>query len=440
MRSPDKPHFKRPQKPKHPSSRATLDDFVLLKVIGSGSYGKVMLARHKSSGLVLAIKAISKKQLFHQPKEIARVMSERSVLKRNLDHPFLVSLRYSFQTAKKLYFCIDYVNGGELFYHIQREKRFTEERAKFYAAEILLALEYLHSKRIIYRDLKPENCLIDSTGHIRIVDFGMARDMAQIANGRLYSMCGTPEYMAPEVLKEEGYDMTLDWYCLGAVIYEMLVGSPPYYSREQSDMFDKILHSRLKFPSVVSPVARDIISKLLERDPSKRLGAGLFGSQDIRNHAFFEGISWQDISAKAVEPPFIPTVTGLLDMRNIDPSFHQQPLPSSIENEGKVRIIPTYGGEKLQEDIINLFGGIKNPDDIPCDGPDYNQHFFASGSRFSLSQSRLCILECGSLTSDNATSPKLSDVDEVEDLTKAFEGFSYVCSEMENYYENRHPN
>ncbi|KAJ1930810.1 hypothetical protein FBU59_006927, partial [Linderina macrospora] len=198
--------------------RISLDDFHLLSVIGKGSYGKVMLARYKDTGKVMAIKVISKSKLRGRPNEIRRVMSERRVLERTVQHPFLVGLQCAFQTKEKLYFCLDYVNGGELFFHLQRERRFAENRARFYAAEITSALAYLHGMDVVYRDLKPENCLLDARGHVRIVDFGLAKEVSPIVwrtegsalysleeGGKTATFCGTPEYLAPEVLLRQSY-------------------------------------------------------------------------------------------------------------------------------------------------------------------------------------------------------------------------------------------
>jgi len=285
------------------------------------------------------------------------------------------------------------------------------------------------------------------------VDFGMAKEMAQKFKSedcaRLYSMCGTPEYMAPEVLKEEGYTFSLDWYCFGAVVYEMLVGAPPYYSNDRSDMFDRILHSRLKFPSHLNENSVDLISRLLDRNQSTRLGAGSLGSQEIKDHPFFDTIDWDKVLAKKIKPPFTPNVTGLFDMSNIDPMFYTQPIPQSIENEGRVTAIPGYATEQLQRDILDLFGGIKpnidpNFNDVSND-LDYNTQFFASESRFSLSQSRFHHHEDLSSSpipipaSSSRTCPQSNDsfihrsnFEQGSESTCPFQGFSYVCSQIDD--------
>ena len=197
-------------------------DFEFLKMIGKGSFGKVLLARHKKEGQTYAVKVLAKKMILKR-NEKAHIMCERNVLLKNLNHPFLVALRYSFQSNDKLYLVVDYVNGGELFFHLQKERYFAEPRAKFYAAEITSALGYLHSQDIVYRDLKPENILLDAEGHIVLTDFGLCKDGL---SGRetTNTFCGTPEYLAPEVLRKEAYDRCVDWWCLGAVLYEMMYG------------------------------------------------------------------------------------------------------------------------------------------------------------------------------------------------------------------------
>ena len=207
-----------------PHSKAT--DFEFLKMIGKGSFGKVLLARHKGEEKIYAVKVLNKKMILKR-NEKTHIMCERNVLLKNLNHPFLVGLRYSFQSRDKLYFILDYVNGGELFFHLQKEKIFTEARAKFYAAEITSALGYLHSEGIVYRDLKPENILLDAEGHIVLTDFGLCKDGLR-ERDTTNTFCGTPEYLAPEVLKKESYDRAVDWWCLGAVLYEMIYGLVSY--------------------------------------------------------------------------------------------------------------------------------------------------------------------------------------------------------------------
>ncbi|XP_018603449.1 serine/threonine-protein kinase Sgk1-like [Scleropages formosus] len=302
-------------------------DFDYLKVIGKGSFGKVLLARHKESGQYYAVKVLQKKMVLKK-KEQRHIMAERSVLLKNLQHPFLVGLHYSFQTTDKLYFVLDYVNGGELFCHLQRERVFLEPRARFYAAEIASALGYLHSLHIVYRDLKPENILLDSQGHIMLTDFGLCKEGLE-PNGTTSTFCGTPEYLAPEVLQKQAYDCTVDWWCLGAVLYEMLYGLPPFYSRNTAEMYNNILHKVLVLKPNVSNAGRELLEGLLQKDHTQRLGAqGDF--MELKCHAFFSPINWDDLMARKVPPPFIPSVVGPTDLRHFDPEFTHLPVTGSL--------------------------------------------------------------------------------------------------------------
>ncbi|XP_044025462.1 serine/threonine-protein kinase Sgk1 isoform X2 [Siniperca chuatsi] len=309
----------------NPSAKPS--DFHFLKVIGKGSFGKVLLARHRTDDQFYAVKVLQKKAILKK-KEEKHIMSERNVLLKNVKHPFLVGLHYSFQTADKLYFILDYINGGELFYHLQRERCFLEPRARFYAAEIASALGYLHSLNIVYRDLKPENILLDSQGHIILTDFGLCKENIE-PNGTTSTFCGTPEYLAPEVLHKQPYDRTVDWWCLGAVLYEMLYGLPPFYSRNTAEMYDNILNKPLQLKPNISNAARHLLEGLLQKDRTKRLGC----TEDfieIKNHIFFSPINWDDLNAKKITPPFNPNVTGPNDLRHFDPEFTDEPVPSSI--------------------------------------------------------------------------------------------------------------
>ncbi|XP_014857334.1 PREDICTED: serine/threonine-protein kinase Sgk1 isoform X2 [Poecilia mexicana] len=309
----------------NPSAKPS--DFHFLKVIGKGSFGKVLLARHRTDDQFYAVKVLQKKAILKK-KEEKHIMSERNVLLKNVKHPFLVGLHYSFQTADKLYFVLDYINGGELFYHLQRERCFLEPRARFYAAEIASALGYLHSLNIVYRDLKPENILLDSQGHIILTDFGLCKENIE-PNGTTSTFCGTPEYLAPEVLHKQPYDRTVDWWCLGAVLYEMLYGLPPFYSRNTAEMYDNILNKPLQLKPNISNAARHLLEGLLQKDRTKRLGC----TEDfieIKNHIFFSPINWDELNAKKITPPFNPNVTGPNDLRHFDPEFTDEPVPSSI--------------------------------------------------------------------------------------------------------------
>jgi serum/glucocorticoid-regulated kinase 2 len=280
-----------------------IGDFDLLKVIGKGSFGKVMQVKKKDTGRIYAMKIIKKAHIVERD-EVTHTMAERHVLGK-LHHPFIVPLKYSFQSADKLYLCLAFVNGGELFFHLQEEGRFTEDRAKFYVAELLSALECLHNLNIIYRDLKPENILLDYTGHIALCDFGLCKLNVKDGN-KTNTFCGTPEYLAPEVLLQAGYTKSVDWWTLGILLYEMISGLPPFYDENVNVMYNKILNDPLVFNDDISDNAVDILKKLLNRDGNARLGAK--GAQEIRSHAYFASIDWKKLLCRQYAPPFRPNV------------------------------------------------------------------------------------------------------------------------------------
>lgn len=306
----------------------TVDDFDLLKVVGKGSFGKVMQVRKKDTGNIYAMKVLKKEQLVKR-KQVAHTQTERKVLE-NIQHPFIVSLRFAFQTDHKLYMILDYFTGGELFFHLKKETRFNETRARFYAAEIALALDCLHRNDIIYRDLKPENVLLDADGHIKLTDFGLSKDSVP-SDHLTHTFCGTPEYLAPEVIEGGGYGQSVDWWSLGTLLFEMLTGLPPFYNSNLHRMYEKIIQGRLTFPNYISPNTKDFICKLLVRNPMNRLGSGKNGVQEIKDHIFFDGLDWERLEEKRVDPPFKPTVAdGDMTTSNVDDEFtseHVQDTP-----------------------------------------------------------------------------------------------------------------
>uniref|UniRef100_A0A671RC77 Serine/threonine-protein kinase Sgk1 n=2 Tax=Sinocyclocheilus anshuiensis TaxID=1608454 RepID=A0A671RC77_9TELE len=309
------------------SNSAKPTDFDFLKVIGKGSFGKVLLAKRKRDGKCYAIKVLQKKVILKR-REQKHIMAERNVLLKNVKHPFLVGLHYSFQTTDKLYFVLDFVNGGELFFHLQKERTFPEPRAKFYIAEMASALGYLHSLNIVYRDLKPENILLDSQGHIVLTDFGLCKEGISQADTTT-TFCGTPEYLAPEVLRKQPYDNTVDWWCLGSVLYEMLYGLPPFYSRDTHEMYDNILHKELIMRPGASTAAWSILQALLEKDHTRRLGYR-DDFNEVKGHEFFSSINWDDLEQKKLPPPFNPSVESQYDISNFDPEFTEETVPNSV--------------------------------------------------------------------------------------------------------------
>merc|ERR1719352_1902269 len=250
-----------------------LDDFQLLKVLGKGSYGKVMLVQKQGAvgagETVFAMKMLRKDHIVKR-NQVEHTRSERNVLEAT-SHPFIVTLHYAFQTPKKLYVVLDYCAGGELFFHLSQAGRFSQGRCRFYGCEICLGIAYLHSLNIIYRDLKPENLLLDAQGHAKITDFGLSKEGIE-DNISAKTVCGTPEYLAPEILNKSGHGKAVDWYSFGALIYEMLTGLPPFYTRDREKLFERIKRGELNYPSYITPCAKSLLSSLLMLDPSKRLG------------------------------------------------------------------------------------------------------------------------------------------------------------------------
>lgn len=304
------------------TTRVSVDDFDLLTVIGKGSFGKVMQVRKKDSGRIYAMKVLRKEAIVERD-EVGHTRSEKNIL-GHIQHPFIVGLKYSFQTAEKLYLVMDYINGGELFFHLKKEKRFSEDRVRIYAAEIVSALAHLHKYDVIYRDLKPENILLDMSGHICLTDFGLCKE--GIGEGRTTNtFCGTPEYLAPEVLKGCGYDKAVDWWSLGILMYEMLTGLPPFYSQNVNVMYEKILNEKLRFPSHIETNARDLLSGLLARDPKKRLGGSEDDAGPIMAHPFFAKLDWAKVVGKEIVPPFKPDVSSITDSHNFDKEFTAEP-------------------------------------------------------------------------------------------------------------------
>jgi len=291
-------------------NKVGLEDFVVLKKVGEGGYGKVYQVQKKSNlDAIYAMKVLRKDYIIEQD-VIENTKTERDVLKK-VRHPFVVGLRYAFQTAGRLYLIMDFVNGGQLFFHLRAEAMFSERMVQFYAGELILALEHLHSLGIIHRDLKPENILLDSTGNIVLTDFGFAKENITDQN-RATSFCGTMEYMSPEMLKSQPYGKETDWWSLGILIYDMLIGKPPFRAKNPKT-FLKQMSKPLKFPSYLTPSAIHLIRGLVQKDVSKRITL-----KELKSHRFFQGLEWNKLLKKEVTPPFIPKVANKLDVSNFD--------------------------------------------------------------------------------------------------------------------------
>ena len=303
-----------------------LDDFKVLKVIGRGSFGKVSLVEYIPTHEIYAMKSLKKDILIEQ-EQIENTLLEKEIL-QSIDYPLLCNLVFCFQTEERIYFVMPFLSGGELFQHLRKFRTFDEEKVRFYGAQIALALEYLHKKGIVYRDLKPENILMDDKGYLRLADFGMAKQLKD--DEKAMSFCGTPEYLAPEVITLEGHDKNVDWWSFGILLFEMLCGLPPFYVENLDKMYDMIKTSPVKFPKRIklSDDAKDVIIKLLEKNPKKRLGSQK-GIEEIKAHPFFASLDFDLIEQKKMPAPFIPELANDTDVQYFDEEFTNEEVGMS---------------------------------------------------------------------------------------------------------------
>ncbi|TKR96003.1 hypothetical protein L596_010086 [Steinernema carpocapsae] len=290
-----------------------LSDFDQIKTIGKGTYGHVVLVKHKESGTFCALKILRKEKMVRNAKDVKHIINERKILEK-LDHPFIVGMYGSFKDNVYLYLILEFVNGGDLFFHLKSFIRFNECHARFYIAQIVLALEYLHSLNIIYRDLKPENVLLDRSGYIKLTDLGFAT----YTSDKAWSHCGTHEYMAPEIVLGYGYGKAVDWWALGVLTYEFCAGDFPFRASSLTEMFQKVCRGKVSFPTEFSSQLRSFLKRLLEVNPLNRLGNTPNGVYDLKKHQWIAMTNWEELYEKKTRAYFIPECKGRGDPTNFD--------------------------------------------------------------------------------------------------------------------------
>ena len=325
------------------NSNTSLKDFKTLKILGKGSYGKVYLVKNINTNKIYAMKILDK-QFLLEKNQITHTKTERIALEK-LKHPFIVKLNYAFQDFKNLYFITEFLQGGELFYHLRKKSGFKEKAVKFYMSQVLLALEFMHDNNYIYRDLKPENIMIDKQGNIKLTDFGLSKILKP--NETTYTLCGTAEYLAPEIIFGKGYDKTCDWFSFGVVIFEMFCGYHPFGKKNKK--IDPTIYLRKTYiPEKVGKKAKDLIEKLFVGDPKKRLGYN--SADEVKNHPFFHDIDFNKVLNKEYKPPFIPQLDNETDLKYFDQiSMAEQPNGIKVNEE-------TIDNEEEEKDDLHLEG------------------------------------------------------------------------------------
>lgn len=309
--------------------KVEFSDLQVLGTLGKGSFGHVQLVRDKKGGKTYALKAVWKAQIV-QTGQQGHIMSEKRAMAA-LSHPFLVALYATYKNKDRLYFLLEPSLGGELFSVLREKTLFDEDTSRFYAAHIVLAFEYMHSMNYVYRDLKPENLLLDSQGYLKLTDFGFAKD---ITSGRTWTLCGTPDYLAPEIVAGKGHGKGVDWWTLGIFIYEMLASYPPFYDEDPMKTYAKIMHGSITFPSQNSKEAISLIKKLLYHKPTKRLGVVNGSAKLIKKHAWFKTFSWSDLLDRKLKAPFVPKIKGDADISNFDDYGEDQEEHQHYNDDG----------------------------------------------------------------------------------------------------------
>ncbi|XP_076977705.1 serine/threonine-protein kinase N1 isoform X2 [Tamandua tetradactyla] len=301
-------------------SALTLEDFKFLAVLGRGHFGKVLLSEFRPSGELFAIKALKKGDIVARD-EVESLMCEKRILAAvtSAGHPFLVNLFGCFQTPEHVCFVMEYSAGGDLMLHIHSDV-FSEPRAVFYSACVVLGLQFLHEHKIVYRDLKLDNLLLDTEGYVKIADFGLCKEGMGYGD-RTSTFCGTPEFLAPEVLTDTSYTRAVDWWGLGVLLYEMLVGESPFPGDDEEEVFDSIVNDEVRYPRFLSAEAIGIMRRLLRRNPERRLGSSERDAEDVKKQPFFRTLGWDALLARRLPPPFVPTLAGRTDVSNFDEEF-----------------------------------------------------------------------------------------------------------------------
>ena len=337
--------------------KLSYQDFEPLKLIGTGSFGKVLLVKYNSNNNLYAMKVLNKSQIKLKKQE-ENTKNERDLMVK-LNNPFILSIKFAFQDESKLYIVSEFLQGGDLFYHLHHSTiNLTEEVAKFYIIELILGLEFLHQNNVIFRDLKPENILLDSEGHIRISDFGLSK-ILENSRDKAYTLCGTLKYLAPEILKNKGYEKSVDWWSLGCIFYEMLMGHLPF--KINGNVIDpEVFEEKIKFNDNMNPLLVDLISQLLAVNPKRRIGYGDSDAKKIKEHQYFIDVDWNKYLNKEIEPPFVPKLDGDMDLRYFDKSFTDEPVNSDRATimSGSNRTSEyngfTYMAQSIGKDIVEI--------------------------------------------------------------------------------------
>ncbi|KAI0841101.1 kinase-like protein [Hypoxylon sp. FL0890] len=342
------------------------DDFEPLRCLGKGTYGTVLLVKQRATGRLYAQKQFKKASVVVHKKLVEQTKTERQILESVNRHPFVVKLYYAFQDQEKLYLILEYGQGGELFTHLNTEKMFPEPVAAFYMAEMVLALSHLHDTLgVVYRDLKPENCLLDAQGHLLLTDFGLSK-VAVEEDDSCKSMLGTIEYMAPEIVLGQKYGKAVDWWSFGALGYDLMTGNPPFRGGNHAKIQQNIVKQKLVLPYFLGPDAKDLLTRLLKKDPAKRLGSNMPKDlQMIKKHRFFRKIDWKKLAAREVEPPIQPMITDPELAENFAPEFTELALSPIVTRDPWSDISPK---DSFKEDPFGGFSYVASSSLLESNG------------------------------------------------------------------------